>query len=125
MKSFKTGQSTSAGFENKGTSKCIRLAGGTLHGNIEHDSIHGLVVLSEAADNGVPVIDGRTRNTVEHEGGIREAAGRGGGAEVKKLGTGEVVIEKAGGYEVGLKLLDVRKGSALPQKLLHIGGHAT
>lgn len=72
-----------------------------------------MVALSEAANDGVPVIGGGEGDMPEYFGGVREAAGGGGGAEIEEFRAGEGMgLEKAGGYEVSLELFDVGKGRA-------------
>lgn len=69
--------------------------------------------MSEAANDGVPVIGGGEGDLPEYVGGVREAAGGGGGAEIEEFRAGGgAELEKTGGYEVSLELFDVGKGLA-------------
>lgn len=69
--------------------------------------------MSEAADDRVPVIGDGEGDLPEYVGGVCEAAGGGGGAEVEEFRAGGGMgLEKTGGYEVSLELFDVGKGRA-------------
>lgn len=70
--------------------------------------------MSEAANDGVPVIGGGEGDLPEYVGSVREAAGGGGGgAEIEEFRAGGGIgLEKTGGYEVSLELFDVGKGRA-------------
>lgn len=102
-----SGQGTGAALERKGAGESVGLATGTQHSDEARDGVDWLVALREAADDGVPVIGAGKGDAPEDKGGIMEAAGGRGGAEVEEFGARWVKMEETGGYKVRLELLDV------------------
>lgn len=110
---FGSSQRSRAGLESERAGEGVGpWVGCARHVAVDNDGVCWLGALGVAADDGVPIVSSGGGDLQKDVGGVGEAAGGGGGAEIEEFGSGGIELEEACGYEVGLKLFDVGEGGA-------------